>query len=181
MNLEIRKTTSANIPDLAHGHDAGAPDLAQDTGDQKAGLGGGPIPGVGGGPRAHEGGGPTPEIEAAAADLGTGERRKSLRKGQRRPRRATAAPGGLEALAGGTGEAVVHLGPPGGSCPGLHHPDATRRRKRRTRSARRTEIERGGRTGTGAETKENAPPARRRRAKTKSETAIASLIARKET
>ena len=40
------------------------------AGDQKAGLGGGPIPGVGGGPRAHEGGGPTPEIEAAAADLG---------------------------------------------------------------------------------------------------------------
>lgn len=148
------------------------------AGDQKAGLDGGPIPGVGGGPRAHGGGGPTPEIEAAAADLGqhlhdcphhknspllfsfiwrgahwllqkyffitphgaagflshkalqkhattastssfvlslplfplmltllvswtgTGGRRKSLRKGQRRPPRATAAPGGLEVSAG---------------------------------------------------------------------------------
>lgn len=168
--------TSANIPDPVRGPVAGGPDLAQDTG-----LGGGPIQGVGGGPRVHAGGGPTPGIEAAAVDLGTGERRKSPRKGQRRPPRATAVPGGLEALVEGTGEAALRLGPPGGSCPGLHRPDVTRKRKRRTRNVRRTGIERGGRTGTAAETKENAPPVRKRRAKTRNETGTESPTVRKET
>lgn len=38
--------------------------------------------------------------DAVVSWSGTGERRKSLRKGPRRPRRATAVPGGLEALVG---------------------------------------------------------------------------------
>lgn len=173
--------TSANILAPVHGHDADGPDLAQDTDAQRAGLGGGPIQGVGGGPRALAEGGLTPGTEVAAVDPGTGERRKSLRKGQRLLPRATAVPEGLEASVGGTGEAAVHLGPQGGSSPGPHRPDATRKKRRRTRNVRRSGTETGGRTGTGAETKENARPARRRRAKTRSEIETASLIARKET
>ena len=57
----------------------------------------------------------------------------------------------------------------------------TRKRRRRTRSARRSGTETGGRTGTAAETKENVPPVKRRRAKTRSETENASQTARKET
>ena len=56
----------------------------------------------------------------------------------------------------------------------------TRKRKRRTRSVRRNGIETGGRTGTGAEMKENAPPVRRRRVKTRSEIGTASPTARRE-
>lgn len=57
----------------------------------------------------------------------------------------------------------------------------TRKRRRRIRIVRRTGIERGGRTGTGAETKENAPPVRRKKARTRSEIETASLTVRKET
>lgn len=57
---------------------------------------------------------------------------------------------------------------------------ATRKRRRRTRIGRRTATETGGRTVTGAEMKENVPLVRRRRAKTKREIGIASLIVRKE-
>lgn len=172
---------SVNIPALGPGHGAGDPDLAQDTGDQRAGLDGDPIQGAGGGPKAREGGGPTPETGAVAADPGTEERRRNLRKDRRRPPRATAAPGGLGASVGGTGEAAVRPVPPGGARPGLRHPDVTKRRRRRTRNERRTENGTGGRTGTEAETKENAPPVRRRRAKTRSESETANLTARRET
>lgn len=55
----------------------------------------------------------------------------------------------------------------------------TRKRRRRTRSVRRTGIENGGRTGTGAEMKGNVPAVRR--TKTRSEIGTASLIVRKET
>lgn len=55
----------------------------------------------------------------------------------------------------------------------------TRKRKRRTRSVRRTAIEKGGRTG--AEMKENAHPVRRRRARTRNAIGTASPIVRKET
>lgn len=89
--------TSASTPALAQGHGADDPDLALDTDVQGAGREGGHTPGVGGGPRAHGGGGPTPGKEAAAVDQGTGERRKSPRKGLRPLQRATAVPGGLEA------------------------------------------------------------------------------------
>lgn len=37
---------------------------------QRAGLAEGPIQGIGGGPRVQGGGVPTPEIKAAAVDLG---------------------------------------------------------------------------------------------------------------
>lgn len=57
---------------------------------------------------------------------------------------------------------------------------ATRRRRRRTRSVRRTGTEKGGRTGTVAETNENAPVVRRRRAKTRSEIVNASPTVKKE-
>lgn len=98
------------------------------VGGAGAGLTDGPIQRVGGGPRAREGGGPIPGIEAAAVDpgghpllasnnlalffwkpntnwavllcSGTGGRRRSRKKGQRRLRRATAVPGGLVASPG---------------------------------------------------------------------------------
>lgn len=57
----------------------------------------------------------------------------------------------------------------------------TRKRRRRIRIVRRTGIETGGRTGTGVEMKENAPPVRKRRVRTRSEIETASLIVRKET
>lgn len=170
--------TSANIPALVRGHGADGQDLAQDTDVRRAGLGGDPIQGVGGGPRVHGGGGPTPGIEAVAVDPGTGERRKNLRNGQRRLPKVTVVPGDPGALVGGTDEAAVRLGHQEEGCPGLHHPDVTRKKKRRTRSVRRSEIETGGRTGTGAGMRGNAPAARR--AKTRNEIGTASLIVRKE-
>lgn len=57
----------------------------------------------------------------------------------------------------------------------------TKKRRRRTRSVRRSGTETGGRTGTAAEMKENAPQVRRRRAKTRNEIGNASPTVRKET
>lgn len=180
LNQEVRKMTSANIPAPVPVPDVGDPDLVRDTDDRRADLGVGLIRGAGGGPRAHEGGGPTPGIETVALDLGTGGRRKSPRKDPRLPQKATAVPGGLGALVGGTGEVAVLLGPLREGSPGLRLLDATRKKKRRTRTARRNGTETGERTGTGAETNENAPPVRRKRAKIKNEIGTASPTARKE-
>lgn len=171
--------TSANAP--AHGRARGADErnLDHGTGDLKAGLEGGPIQGAGGGPRAHAGGGPIPATEAAAAaGQGTEGRRRNPRKGQRPLQKATAVLEGLAVLHGGTGEAGVRLDHRKEDCPGLHLPGATRKKKRRTKSVRRSETESGGGRGTGTEKKENGPRVRRR-SETKSERG--NLTARKET
>lgn len=172
--------TSANIPAPVRVHGVDEPDLVQDTDVRRADLGVGLIQGAGGGPRAHGGGGPTPGIEAVAVDLETGGRRRSPRKDPRLPPKATAAPGGLGALVGDTGEVAVLLAPLREGSPGLRPPDATRKKKRRTRTVRRKGTETEGRTGTAAETNANAPTVRKKRAKTKNEIGTASPTARKE-
>lgn len=167
-----------NIPAPVQGHDAGGPDLAQSTGDQRAGHDVDLILGAGGGPRARVGGGLTPETEAAAVDPGTEGRRRSQKSDQRHLQRATAVLGDLEALAGDTAEAAVHLALLGENHPDLHLHDAIKKKKRRTKTVKRSETESGGKRGS--EMIESAPAPRRRRAKTRNEIENASLTARKE-
>lgn len=180
MNQEVRKMTNVNILAPVQGHDAEGPDLAQGTGDQRAGHGADLILGAGGGPRAHGGGGLTPETEATAVDPGTEGRRRSQKNDQRHLQKATAVLGDLEVLAGDTAEAAVHLALLGRSHPDLHLHDAIKKRKRRTKIVKRSGTESGGKRGTAVETKESAPAPRRRRAKTRSEIENASLTVRKE-
>lgn len=180
MNLEIRKMTSVNVPTLVRGHGAGGPDLTQGTGDQRAGHDGDHIQGTGGSPKVRDGGDLGPERKTAAVGQGRERRRRSQRSDQRRPRKVTAALGGLEALAGGTAEAAVHLALLGGSRPDLHRPDVIKKRRRRTRIGKKTVRERGGRTGIESEKNANAPLVKRRRAKTRSGSETASQTVRRE-
>lgn len=141
--------TSASVPVPVHGHDEGGLNLAQDTGGPRAGLDADLTQGTGGGLRVHGEGGPIQETGAVAVDQGIEGKRKSQKSDRKHPQKATAALGDPEVLTGDTDAALALLARPGRGPPDLHLHDATKKRKRRTRIAKRNGRER--RTGTGAE------------------------------
>lgn len=165
--------------------DAGDPGPAPDTGAPRVTPGGDLAPGAGGGPRAPAGGDLTPETAADAPGPEIEGRMKSTGNGPKLHPRATAAPDAPAAPAGNGTEGVAacldhpkNPDLPRENCPARHRHAGTRRRKRRTRTARETVTETAKKTATETGKNGNVPPARRAKIKTRIETE--SLTARRE-
>lgn len=178
MNQEVRRTTSASVPAPVHDHDEGGPNLAQGTDGPRAGHDEGLIQEAEDGPRVRDGEDPTHETEAAAVAQGIKEKRRSQKSDQRHLQKATAVPEGPGVSVGGTAEAVVRLTRPGEGSPNLHPLDVIKKKRRRIRIVKRNGT--GERTERGAEIRERAPVARKRKLKRRNEIESKSLTVRKE-
>lgn len=172
--------TSAGIPAPVHGPDAGGPNPAQGIDTPKADHDADHIQGAGGGLKVQDGEGPIPGTEAAVVGQGIEEKRRRQKSDQRHPQRATAVRGGPAVLTEDTIEAVVLPALLEKESPDLHLPDDIKK-KRRTRTRIVKKNGTGGKTESGAEVRESALAAKRRKVKIRNEMESASLTVRKET
>lgn len=183
MNLDIRRARRNELHrGLDPGPEGGGPDHIQDTGEPGADHHDRQTPEAGGAPKAHEGNATTPESETGDLKVDPEIERKTI-QGEENPKRhqkATAQPGGHAARVGDAGKveaAPDHLKSPlKGEAPGLHLLEDTKRKRKGTRKG----------TGTARVTKSafvrnvNAPPARKRKAKTKNASGRGNQTERKE-
>lgn len=162
MNLEVKKAKRGGLgPDPGEGgqvhvHDTDDPGADHDA-DQ--------LPETGGALKAHAENAPVPgtEAEDLEADPETERRMIQGEEDPERLRKATAQPGGHAAGAGDVEEVEVVADPLKGESLGLHLPEDKKRRRKGT----------GKETGTArvkknaAKMNVNAPPAKKRKVKTK--------------
>lgn len=181
MNLEIRRAERGTLV-AGPGPEGGGPDHVQDTGDPGADHGDGQTPEAGGALKAPAGSTLNPETEAGDLQADREIERKKIQGGEdpERPLKATVQPGGHAARTGDAEEveatADLLKSLPKEEPPGLHLLEDTRRKRKGIRKG----------TGTARVIKiavarnVNAPPAGKRKVKTKKENERENQMARKE-
>lgn len=181
MNLDIKRA-KRSVLGRGLGPEEGGPDHVHDTGEPGAGQGAGQAPEAEGAPKAHAGDAPTPETEAGDLQADP-ERERKMILGEEDPKRlpkATAQPGGHAVRAGDAGKvaALADLlrSLLKGEALDLHRLEDTRRK----RGGIRKETGTAGVIKSAAVMNESAPPARKRKAKTKNGSEKGNQMERKE-
>lgn len=182
MNLEIRRAERGTLV-VGPGPEGGGPDHVRDTGDPGADQGDGQAPEAGGALKAPAGSTPTLETEAGDLQADPEIERKTIQGGEdpEHHLKATAQPGGHAARSGDAGEveaaADLLKSLLKGEPPGPHLLGDTKRKRKGIRKG----------TGTARVIKTavarnvNAPPAGKRKVKTKNESGRGNQTERKET